>query len=54
MGITVANENVDDQPPNEFRELLVPVGKNIKDESADGVVVGRVVFPICISSVRFN
>ena len=49
MGITVADENVDDQPPNEFRELLVPVGKNIKDESADGVVVGCLVFLVGIN-----
>jgi hypothetical protein len=44
VGVTVCDENVDAQSPNEFCELLEPVAKDIKDQSADGIVVGRLVF----------
>src|ERR1700693_4890291 len=48
MGVTVSDENIDDQSPNEFRELLEPVGKNIKYQSADRIVVGRLIFLVSI------
>src|ERR1017187_1742475 len=48
MGVTVSDENVDDQSPNEFCELLEPVGKEIEDQSADGIVIGRLVFLVAI------
>src|SRR5450759_5808701 len=48
MGVAVADENVDDQSPNEFCELLEPVGKKIEDQSANGIVIGRLVFLVAI------
>ena len=47
-GVTVSDENVDDQSPNELCELREPVGKDIKDQSADGIVIGRLVFLVSI------
>jgi hypothetical protein len=54
MGVTVSDENVDDQPPDKFCELLEPVGKDIKDQSADGIVVGRLVFLVGINVEYFR
>src|SRR5665213_4569068 len=48
MGVTVSNENVDYQSPNEFRELLEPVGKNIKYQPADRIVIGCLVFLVSV------
>ena len=55
MGVTVSDENVDDQPPNEFCKLLESVGKDIKDQSQDrpawtqvdvAFIEGEQVFPV--------